>query len=87
MTSVLREDLGQDLAAGGAQEFVRSRLSATRPYYSSGTRATRRQEVTQKDDQVDSLLGLIEGEVLRAHRRRDTQQRPLPSAPRRSRGV
>ena len=57
MTSVLREDLGQDLAM--MARLVQSQLiRGMTAFFQRDPRLA--EQVTQKDDQVDNLLGLIE---------------------------
>ncbi len=57
MTSVLREDLGQDLAM--MARLVQSQLiRGMTAFFQRDARLA--EQVTQKDDQVDNLLGLIE---------------------------
>ena len=57
MTSVLREDLGQDLAM--MARLVQSQLiRSMTAFFQRDPRLA--EQVTQKDDQVDNLLGLIE---------------------------
>ena len=57
MTSVLREDLGQDLAM--MARLVQSQLTCgMTAFFQRDPRLA--EQVTQKDDQVDNLLGLIE---------------------------
>jgi phosphate uptake regulator len=57
VTSVLREDLGQDLAM--MARLVQSQLiRGMTAFFQRDVRLA--EQVTQKDDQVDNLLGLIE---------------------------
>jgi phosphate uptake regulator len=57
VTSVLREDLGQDLAM--MARLVQSQLiRGMTAFFQRDARLA--EQVTQKDDQVDNLLGLIE---------------------------
>ena len=57
MTSVLREDLGQDLAM--MARLVQSQLiRSMTAFFQRDPRLA--EQITQKDDQVDNLLGLIE---------------------------
>jgi len=57
VTSVLREDLGQDLAM--MARLVQSQLiRSMTAFFQRDARLA--EQVTQKDDQVDNLLGLIE---------------------------
>jgi phosphate uptake regulator len=57
VTSVLREDLGQDLAM--MARLVQSQLIRGMTAFFQRD-APLAEQVTQKDDQVDNLLGLIE---------------------------